>query len=95
MAASLGGEFKISKSVAVGLEYWYLQAVEDVAINGFSALSNKLGNEVDANINWKLYDNLTWNWRFGWFKPGDAYKHSNGNDAEDSTAVLGMLSFKF
>jgi len=93
MAASLGGEFKISKSVAVGLEYWYLQAVEDVAINGGAPDSN-LGQELDATVNWKLYDNLTWNWRFGWFMPGDAYKHGTV-DAEDSTAVYGMLSFKF
>jgi hypothetical protein len=95
MAANLGLMFDVSKKLAVGFEYWYLQAVEDVAINGNATTSNKLGNEVDFKLNWKLYDNLTWNWQVGWFKHGDAYKKADGSDPEDSTAVLGMLSFKF
>jgi hypothetical protein len=95
MALNLGAMFKLSKALAVGLDYWYLQAVEDVAIMGGATTSNKLGNEVDFKLNWKLYDNLTWNWQVGWFKHGDAYKLASGADAEDSTAVLGMLSFKF
>ena len=95
MALNLGLMFKISKAVAVGADAWYLQAVEDVAIMGNPTTSNKLGTEVDFKLNWKLYDNLTWNWQVGWFKHGDAYKLASGEDAEDSTAVLGMLSFKF
>jgi hypothetical protein len=94
MAANIGLMFNISKKLAVGLDYWYLQAVEDVSINGAEP-SNSLGNEVDFKLNWKLYDNLTWNWQAGWFKHGDAYKHADGTDPEDSTAVLGVLSFKF
>ena len=95
MAANLGAMFKVSKSLEVGFDYWYLQAVEDVALMGNAEKSNKLGNEIDFKLNWKLYDNLTWNWQAGWFKHGDAYKLQNGSDPEDSTAVLGMLSFKF
>jgi hypothetical protein len=95
MAGNLGVMFDISKKLAVGLDYWYLQAVEDVDLGGSGVASNKLGNEVDFKLNWKLYDNLTWNWQVGWFKHGDAYKHAGGVDADDSTAVLGMLSFKF
>jgi hypothetical protein len=95
MAANIGAMFNLSKFVAVGLDYWYLQAVEKVAIFGGTTPSDKLGNEVDFKLNWKLYDNLTWNWQVGWFKHGDAYKKHNGDDADDSTAVLGMLSFKF
>jgi hypothetical protein len=95
MAANLGAMFNLSNKLAVGLDYWYLQAVEDVAIMGNSSTSNKLGSEVDFKLNWKLYDNLTWNWQFGWFKHGDAYKLASGADAEDSTAVYGQLSFKF
>jgi hypothetical protein len=95
MAGNLGVMFDISKKLAVGLDYWYLQAVEDVDLGGSGVASNKLGNEVDFKLNWKLYDNLTWNWQVGWFKHGDAYKLASGADAEDSTAVLGMLSFKF
>jgi hypothetical protein len=95
MAVNIGGMFNISKILAVGVDYWYLKAVEDVAIGGNATASNKLGNEVDFKLNWKLYDNLTWNWQAAWFKHGDAYKHIDGSDADDSTAVLGMLTFKF
>jgi len=95
MALNLGAMFKISKAIAIGADYWYLQAVEDVAIMGNAETSNKLGQEIDFKLNWKLYDNLSWNWQVGWFMHGDAYKLANGEDANDSTAVLGMLSFKF
>ncbi len=95
IAASIGAMFNMSKMVAIGFDYYYLQAVEDVAIMGNLTPSNDLGHEVDVKANFKLYDNLTWNWQFGYFKHGDAYKLANGNDADDSTAVLGMLSFKF
>jgi hypothetical protein len=94
MAAELGVMFALSKSLAIGADAWYLQAVEDVSINGAEP-SNKLGTEIDFKLNWKLYDNLTWNWQAGWFMHGDAYKHADNSDADDSTAVLGMLSFKF
>jgi len=94
-ALNLGVMFHAGKKLDVGLDYWYLQAPEKVAIMGNASTSSNLGNEVDFKLNWKLYDNLSWNWQVGWFKHGDAYKLANGTDANDSTAVLGMLSFKF
>lgn len=94
-ALNVGVMGHLSKKLDIGVDAWYLQAVEDAALNGYTSTSNKLGTEVDFKLNWKLYDNLTWNWQVGWFKHGDAYKHADGTDADDSTAVLGMLSFKF
>ena len=93
-ALSVGGSIAASKSVTVGLDLWYLRATEEYVSPVDGKNSDKIGTEIDAKLNWKLYDNLTWNWRFGWVKPGDAYKHGTV-DAEDSTAVYGMLSFKF
>jgi hypothetical protein len=94
-ALNLGVMFHAGKKLDIGVDYWYLQAPEKAAINGYTATSSNLGQEVDFKFNWKLYDNLSWNWQFGWFKHGDAYKHADGSDADDSTATLGMLSFKF
>jgi hypothetical protein len=58
--------------------------------------------EVDVKLNWKLADNLAWNWTLGYFKPGDAYKTTqtaNGVttlvDADDVTGIQGVLAFKF
>jgi hypothetical protein len=93
-AANLGAMYNVFKTLAVGFDYWYLKASQEVALNGNASKSKNLGNEVDFKLNWKLYDNLTWNWQVGWLKHGDAYKHV-ATDADDSTAVLGMLTFKF
>jgi len=95
MAANIGAMFNVSKRVAIGFDYWYLQATEKVAIMGGAETDSNLGQEIDFKLNWKLYDNLTWNWQAGWFMHGDAYKLANGETPDDSTAVLGMLSFKF
>jgi len=98
-AVSLGVSAQASKSLNVGLDLWYLQATEDI-INGAGESSNKLGSEIDAHINWAMYDNLSWNWQIGYFKPGDAYKGidpvtgaETGKDA--ATGIQGVLSFKF
>jgi hypothetical protein len=111
MAAGLGAMFNVSKALAVGANFWYLQATEktNIDLDGAGtaynttgiAASDKLGTEVDVMINWKLYDNLTWNWVLGWFDPGDAYKNNytgpgggvKGDQA--STGIQGVLKFAF
>ncbi len=90
---SVGAAFAASKSLTLGVDIYNLAAVEKIA-NGQNELSDELGNEIDAKVYWKLYDNLAWNWDFGYFMPGKAYKTAAGT----TDAVLGaqgMLTFKF
>lgn len=99
-ALSVGVSAQASKSLNVGVDLWYLQATEDVTTTTATGTttSNKLGSEIDAHLNWAMYDNLSWNWQVGYFKPGDAYKNvvagvETGKDA--ATGIQGVLSFKF
>jgi len=104
-AINIGAGYKVSDSLNVSLDLWLLSASEktNVAtkINSAAtagAKSDKVGTEVDARLNWKLYDNLTWNWVAGYFIPGDVYKgrvgvNTVGEDA--ATVIQGVLSMKF
>jgi hypothetical protein len=91
-AYSVGAAFAATKSLTVGADFYFLTATEKMA-NKKSGIAgettNDLGTEVDLIVNWKLYDNLTWNWTLGYLKPGDAL----GSDA--ATGVQGILAFKF
>ncbi len=97
MAASVGVTANLSKSVNVGLDYWYLQATEKSttpgAENGFGD-SKDVGSEIDLAVNWKLYDNLTWNWVAGYFKPGDAMKGVDGK-TDAAMGIQGILALNF
>jgi hypothetical protein len=92
-AASLGAMFAASKSVGIGLDAYWLQATEKIT-NGLGEESNELGYEVDAKLNWKLYDNLSWNWDFGYFKPGKAFKTASGK-TDAAMGAQGILALKF
>jgi len=106
-ALGLGAMFNLSKSLAVGANLWYLMATEDTNVAGTlnAAFSNgapadDIGSEIDVMINWKLYDNLTWNWVVGYFMPGDVYKGTvtaTGASAgtEDTLGIQGVLKFAF
>ena len=95
-ALNVGASFAVSKSLNVGADFWWLQATEDV-INGDGESTNKLGTEIDAHLNWALYDNLSWNWELGYFIPGDAYKGilGPGTGEDNATGIQGILSYKF
>jgi hypothetical protein len=95
MAVNVGAGYKISDSLSASLDLWLLQANEDVALGAATKKSSDLGTEVDVRINWKLYDNLTWNWVVGYFMPGDAYKLTDTTDADAATAIQGVLGMKF
>ncbi len=90
-ALNIGATFAAMKNLNIGANLWFLQATEKVADvkNGGTAKTNELGNEIDVNIAWKLYDNLTWNWDLGYFMPGKGM----GKDA--ATGIQGVLAFKF
>jgi len=92
-AFNLGGGYNISKNISVNLDFWMLKATEKVSLNG-AALSDKLGNEIDLVVKFKLYDQLTWNWQFGRLLAGDAYKNNQGK-VDDVDAIQGILSYKF
>ncbi len=92
-ALSVGAGFNATKSLNVGVDLWYLQATEKV--DSGAGASNKLGTELDAHINWAMYDNLSWNWQLGYFKPGDAYKTAAGTGTDAATGIQGVLSYKF
>ena len=70
-----------------------LTATEKVSLNG-AAESSALGSEIDVKANFKLYDQLTWNWTFGYMMPGKAYDYA-AQSADKITAVQGILSYKF
>jgi hypothetical protein len=90
---SVGAMFAASKSLNLGLDVYYLLATEKIE-NGMGEESDEIGIEVDAKVNWKLYDNLTWNWDLGYFMPGKAYKTSTGKD-DPAMGIQGILALKF
>lgn len=92
-AINLGAGYAVSKNLSLQLDAWLLTANEKVSLNGGTA-SDDLGTEVDLKVNWKLYDNLTWNWSLGRLMPGDAYKNAAGK-ADDVDVINGVLSYKF
>ncbi len=97
-ALNVGAMWAALQSLGVGLDLWWLQASQDVSLNGAPA-DKELGYEIDAKINWKLYDNLTWNWTLGYFAPGKAYDFGvagvKTKSADSTTGIQGVLSFKF
>ncbi len=103
-ALSLGAQFAASKSVNFGIDVWWLQATEAAnvanlvgtgasAING--GLSHNIGWEEDINLNWQLYNNLSWNWVAGYFTPGNVYQSHNGANADAAYGLQGVLALTF
>jgi len=91
--ASVGAAFAASKSINLGLDVYYLQATQKI-VNGLGAESSDIGSEIDAQVNWKLYDNLTWNWTLGYFKPGAAFKTA-ADTTDAAMGVQGILALSF
>ena len=99
-ALNIGAAFAATKSLKIGANLWLLQATEKVSYkNGPAATdvatTNEVGNEIDVNINWKLYDNLAWNWNLGMFLPGKAYNKANGDKGDTATGIQGILALSF
>jgi len=96
---SVGAMFHAAKSLDLGADVYFLQATQktNVALTGAGAgaLATNIGTEVDLHVNWKLYDNLTWNWDLGWFGPGAVYKDVNGKGSDAALGVQGVLAFSF
>lgn len=90
-ALNVGATFAAAKSLNIGANLWYLRSTEKVANkkNVGGSATNDLGTELDVNIAWQLYQNVSWNWDLGYFNPGDGM----GKDA--ATGIQGVLAFKF
>jgi hypothetical protein len=89
-AASVGASFAASKSLTLGIDAYFLQATEKVADKkNPGGTTSDLGTEVDLKVKWKLYDNLAWNWDFGYLTPGAGL----GKDA--AMGAQGILTFNF
>ena len=111
-AASVGVNANITKSLNTALDVWYLLATDKdstpiaLQTNDMESSSN-IGVEVDLAINWKIYNNLSWNWLLGYFKPGAAMRvnvasatspadiGTVGNQVDAVTGVQGVLNFSF
>jgi hypothetical protein len=85
-AVGVGATFAATKSLTIGADFWMLQATEKGTLP-----DDEVGQEIDVKVNWKVADNLNWNWVLGMFMPGDAY----GTADDDATGIQGILSFAF
>jgi hypothetical protein len=97
--ASVGALWAATKSLNLGLDVFFLQATEKVRsafeiAQGTNGTSSDVGTEIDAKVYWKLYDNLSWNWDLGYFKPGAALKTASGK-TDAATGIQGVLAFSF
>ncbi len=93
-AINVGASIAASKSVNLALNLWYLKATEKVT-NLAGDDTDDIGNEIDAKVSWKLYDNLSWNWDLGYFMPGKVYKKANGDNGDAAMGVQGILALSF
>ncbi len=93
-ALGVGATMALSKSLDVGANLWALQSTEKV-MNAAGDSTNALGQEIDLNANWKMYNNLSWNWQLGYLMPGKAYDKADGSKGDAATGVQGVLSYNF
>jgi hypothetical protein len=105
MALSAGVSAALAKSLVMSADFWILRATQAVALNGavdpltgLDATSRKLGTELDVKVNWQMYENLSWNWNFGYFKAGEAYDTMVNGTAASADKIFGIqnvISLKF
>jgi len=91
--ASAGAMFAATKNLKIGADLYYLKATQKVT-NGQGDQSTELGTEIDAKVQWQLYDGLSWNWDFGYFAPGKAYKTAAGK-SDAALGAQGVFALKF
>ncbi len=91
----LGGKADITKDIGAELYGYWLRAHKAVALNNYTTKDKDLGWEVDAKVTYKIDKGLTYYIEGGYLWPGDAWKMSNGKDADDAWAVRHGLILKF
>ncbi len=91
-ALNVGATFAAAKSLNIGANLWYLMATEKVPnVKTGSGTTNNIGTELDVNIAWQLYQNVSWNWDLGYFDPGDGM----GKDAATAPGRARLQVLKY
>ena len=90
---ALKGSTKLSKDLSLKGAIYYLQASEDVSINGANKDSD-LGVEVDAKVTYKLDRNLKYWVEGGYFFTGDAYDYPD-QSADDMYSIRNGIQLSF
>ena len=89
-ALNIGASFNAAKSLKIGANLWYLMSTEKVNdVKDGVGTTNDLGTELDVNVAWQLYDNVSWNWDLGYLDAG------KGLGKDSATGIQGVLAFKF
>jgi len=89
---SLGAYTKFAMSAKLSLsgEIGYFAATD--ALPGWE---NEMGWEIGAGLNYKLYDNLTYNAHFSYLATGDFFKTDDNSSTDDVFLAAHALSMKF
>ena len=96
MYAKLGAGATPIKDMSVGLNFFYLLAVQE----NIKKQKNDIGYEFDLTFKYKIYKNLAWSFMAGYFIPGGHYEklpaETDSNKTVDAAyAFEQKLSLKF
>ncbi|GAB4535328.1 MAG: alginate export family protein [Thermodesulfovibrionia bacterium] len=89
----LGASTEAAPGVKVGADFYYLNAVEDVSINGGTPDDN-LGVELDANLEYQIDTNLVYFVTGGVLFVGDAYNYAD-READNVYSIAHGITYKF
>ena len=70
MYAKLGASVTPIKDMSVGLDFFYLLAVQE----NIKKQKNDIGYEFDLTFKYNIYKNLAWSFMAGYFIPGGHYE---------------------
>ncbi len=90
---NVGASTKATPKINIKGDIYYLQASEDVAINGGEPDSD-IGWEIDGKITYKIAKNLTYYVEGGYLVVGDAYDFAS-ESADNAYAIRNGLVVKF
>lgn len=90
---NVGASTKATPKIKLKGDIYYLQASEDVGINGGDPDSD-IGWEIDGKITYKIAKNLTYYVEGGYLVVGDAYDFA-GESADNAYAIRNGLVVKF
>jgi len=86
MYFNLGAGVKPSPDFKGSLDFYYLQAVEDVALNGATKKDKDLGYEIDGKIEYQISSNLAYYVEAGYLIAGNAYDRFDAAKGKDVDA---------
>lgn len=89
----VGASTEAAPGVKIGADLYYLNAVEDVSLNGAEP-DDSLGVELDANLEYQIDTNLVYFVTGGVLFPGDAYDYAD-RDADNVYSIAHGITYKF